>query len=234
LKAIKIDCSDCKNHGKSIFCQLEKSPLLEVSEHKIMNIYKKGQILFHEGNPAFGAYCLSEGKVKLSKTNENGKETLLRIAGPGELVGFQNILANGLSDVTATALEETKICFIDRPFLNGFIQKEASCAMELLSHLAQDMADLQNRVNGFQTKSVSERVAMTLLDLSEKYGVETPQGIRLDITLSREDMASLLGMATETLIRELSIMKDEGSIAQDGKTIIITSKKALSRQAGVV
>ena len=233
MKAPKVDCSKCENHDKSIFCKLEEASLNEISDHKIMNAFKRGQVLFHEGNPAFGVYCISEGKVKLTKTSENGKETMLRIAGPGDLIGFQHIVQNGINDVTATALEETKICFLDRVFLQKLVKEENSCAMELLTHVARDMATLQDRVNGFQSKNVRERVAYMLLDLAERYGSDSKQGRRLGIQLSREDMASMLGVATETLIREISQLRDEGVIDQDGKTLILVDKPSLTKSAGL-
>ncbi len=233
MKAPKVDCSQCDNRDKSIFCQLEQESLSTVSEHKIMNAFKRGQVLFHEGNPAFGVYCISEGKVKLTKTSENGKETMLRIAGPGDLIGFQHIVQNGVNDVTATALEETKICFLDRTFLQNLVKQENSCAMELLAHVAQDMAALQDRVNGFQSKNVRERVAYMLLDLAGRYGSDSKEGRRLGIQLSREDMASMLGVATETLIREISQLREEGVIDQDGKTLILVDTKSLRLSAGL-
>lgn len=233
MKAPKVDCSQCDNRDKSIFCQLEHESLTTVSEHKIMNAFKRGQVLFHEGNPAFGVYCISEGKVKLTKTSENGKETMLRIAGPGDLIGFQHIVQNGVNDVTATALEETKICFLDRTFLQNLVKQENSCAMELLAHVAQDMAALQDRVNGFQSKNVRERVAYMLLDLADRYGSDNQEGRRLGIQLSREEMASMLGIATETLIREISQLREEGVIDQDGKTLILVDTKSLRLSAGL-
>jgi len=233
VKVPKIDCSQCDNRDKSIFCQLEHEALTDVSEHKIMNAFKRGQVLFHEGNPAFGVYCISTGKVKLSKTSENGKETMLRIAGPGDLIGFQHIVQNGVNDLTATALEDTKICFLDRSFLQNLVKEENSCAMELLSHVAQDMAALQDRVKGFQSKNVRERVAYMLVDLADRYGSDSKEGRRLGIQLSREDMASMLGVATETLIREISQLRDEGVIEQDGKTIVLTNAQSLRASAGL-
>ncbi len=227
MKALKVDCSHCENKDKSIFCQLETDSLKQVSDQKVMNSYKRGQVLFHEGNPAFGVYCISTGKVKLTKLSETGKETLLGISGPGDIVGFQHIVKSGMNDVTATALEETKVCFIDREFLNKKVREESSCAMELLSHLAKDVAHMQERMANFTHKNVRERVAYLLVDLANEYGTDTGHGVRLGIQLSRDEMASMLGIASETLIRELSILKDEGVIEQDGKTIVLMKKKKL-------
>lgn len=227
MKATKVDCGQCGNKDKSIFCELEEKGLQSISDQKIMNTYKKGQVLFHEGNPAFGVYCISSGKIKLTKLSESGKEIIISISGPGDIVGSQHIVKAGLNDVTATALEETKICFIDREFMNKTVKAEPSCAMELVSHLTSDALKMHDRMAHFSHKNVRERVAYLLIDLARSYGSETPQGTRLGIQLSREDMAGMLGIASETLIRELSILKEEGVIEQDGKTIILLKKNEL-------
>jgi CRP-like cAMP-binding protein len=79
VKSPKVECSNCANKYKSIFCKLEEASLTDISEHKVMNNFKRGQVLFHEGNPAFGVYCISAGKIKLTKLSEAGKETLIHI-----------------------------------------------------------------------------------------------------------------------------------------------------------
>ncbi len=227
MKSPQIDCSECDNKDKSIFCQLEAGSLQEVSDHKIMNRFKRGQVLFHEGNPAYGVFCISTGKVKLTKMGSGGRESLLQIAGPGDLVGFQHIVKAGLNDVTATALEDTQVCFLDRLYLQQLVKDENSCAMELFGHLARDMAGLQERMSAFQSKSVRERVAFLLVDLNRRFGVADGEARRLIIQLSRDEMAAMLGVATETLIRELSTLKEEGLLEQDGKTILLPDVAAL-------
>jgi CRP-like cAMP-binding protein len=217
MKSPQIDCNQCTSTEKSIFCKLEAEKLNEVSDHKIMNRFKRGQVLFHEGNPAYGAYCISSGKVKLTKIGITGSETLLQIAGPGDLVGFQHIVKSGLNDVTATALEDTQVCFLDRVYLQQVVKENSDCALELFDHVARDMSELQERMAAFQSKSVRERVAFLLLDLSRRFGVSEGKSRRLAIHLSRDEMAAILGVATETLIRELSTLKDEGLLEQDGK-----------------
>ena len=225
MKSPKVECSNCANKYKSIFCKLEEASLTDISEHKVMNNFKRGQVLFHEGNPAFGVYCISSGKIKLTKLSESGKETLIHIAGPGDIVGFQHMLQAGSNDVTATALEESQVCFLDRQFLQKLVKEENSCAMELLGHVARDMTALQERMTGIQSRSVRERVEFLLNELGNRFGTPSADGIRLNVQLSRDEMASMLGMATETLIREISMLKEESFLKQDGKTIILLNKK---------
>lgn len=225
MKSPKVECSKCSNKYKSIFCKLEEQALSDITDHKVMNNFKRGQVLFHEGNPAFGVYCISSGKIKLTKMSEAGKETLIHIAGPGDIVGFQHMLQAGSNDVTATALEESQVCFLDRQFLQKLVQEENSCAMELLGHVARDMTALQERMTGIQSRSVRERVEYLLNELGNRFGTPSSEGIRLNVQLSRDEMASMLGMATETLIREISMLKEENFLKQDGKTIILMKSK---------
>ena len=80
-------CEECPSKGKGIFCELESAALDEVSEHKVTNVFKKGQTLFIEGNPPYGLYCVSRGNIKLSKMSEDGKDSIVRLAGAGDVAG---------------------------------------------------------------------------------------------------------------------------------------------------
>jgi len=229
VKTEKVDCSQCKNKNRSIFCHLEKLDLENLSEHKIMNTFKRGQTLYYQGNPAFGVYCISSGKIKLTRSSDDGKEAILRIAGPGDLIAFQDMLHQSLHEVTATAIEDTQVCFIDRSYIQNLLREKNSCTSELLDQFARELSSMQDRINGLQSKNVRERVAYVLLDLAHRYGVDTQDGLRLGIHLSREEYASMLGIATETFIRELSLLKEEGIIDQEGKAIVILNQNALEQ-----
>lgn len=231
MKPLKTECAKCGNKDKSIFCELEDNSLSDVSNNKVMNGFKRGQVLFHEGNPAFGVYCISSGKVKLTKLSESGKETLINIAGPGDIVGFQHMMKSGINEMTATALEDSHVCFLDFQFFQKMVRAENSCSVELLTHIARDMSALQERMAGLQSRSVRERVEYLLKELAARFGAPDALGTRIGVQLSRDEMASMLGMATETLIRELSMLKEENVIRQDGKAIILVNKKFAQAQA---
>jgi CRP-like cAMP-binding protein len=109
---------------------------------------------------------------------------------------------------------------LDRQFLQKLVKEENSCAMELLGHVARDMTALQERMTGIQSRSVRERVEYLLNELGNRFGIPSADGIRLNVQLSRDEMASMLGMATET-----SMLKEENFLKQDGKTIILLNKK---------
>lgn len=233
MKTTKIDCENCDNHGDSIFCELEDLALREVSDQKIMNKYKKGQTLFHEGNPPYGLYCINSGKIKLTKTSSEGKDSIIRIVSPGEVLGHRSLFSNDNYRATATALEDSDVCFIDKKFIQKLIEQNPSISLELIAQLTKAMGMVEDKVANFYQKNVRERLASLLLEFKDKYGVEEDGHIRLDIKLTREEMASIVGVATETLIRFMSEFKDEGAISQKGKTMFVESEEKLKELGNI-
>ncbi len=222
------DCESCSSKEKGVFCDLEKSDLEEVSDNKVTNFYKKGQTLFFQGNPPFGLYCIGEGKVKVSKIGNDGKESIVRVASDGDVLGHRSLFTEQYYTATATALEDSRICFIDKKFIMKAMQKHPSLSFNLISRLSRDLGSAEQKVASLFQKNVRERLAELILVLKESYGVSNEDGsFTLNIKLTREEMASMIGTASETLIRFMSEFKDDGLITQQGKTIIILDEEAL-------
>lgn len=222
-----LECSNCPSQGKGIFCELESMALQEVSSHKIDNTYKKGQTLFVQGNPPFGMYCISKGNIKVTQVGEDGKESIVRIATAGDVLGHRSIFTDQYYNATATAVDETTVCFIDKKFILKLVQEKPSVACNLIARLGRDLGAAENRISSFYQKNVRERLAELLLLLKQSHGIQEDSRIRLDIKLTREEMASIIGTASETLIRFMTELKQEGFIEQEGKNIFITNEKGL-------
>ncbi|MBL7684426.1 MAG: cyclic nucleotide-binding domain-containing protein, partial [Deltaproteobacteria bacterium] len=110
----KPHCHQCAVRFGGVLCALKEEPLLELDHHKTVNRYKKGQIIFYEGNEPFGLYCINAGRVKLYKSGEEGRNQIVRIAGPGDLLGYRSLFAEEPYQATAEVMEEAEICCIDR------------------------------------------------------------------------------------------------------------------------
>lgn len=227
LKQKSIDCEHCESRGKGIFCELEALSLSNVSERKVMNAYKKGQTIFFQGNPPFGLYCINSGKIKVSKIGNDGKESIIRIASSGDILGHRSLFSNENYSATATVIEDSNICFIDKKFIYKAIQDEPSVALNLIQKLSREMGAAEAKSASMSQKNVRERLAELLLMLRKTYGVVENKRIKLDIKLTREEIASMVGTANETVIRFISEFKDEGLIEQDGKTIYILNEEKL-------
>jgi len=201
--------------------------------YKVMNQYKKGQTLFTEGAPNFGLYCINSGKIKVTKAASEERETILRIVGPGDVIGHQNILTNDKNQNSATMIEDGSVCFIDRKFITELIHKEPSITINLIKKLSAEMTASENRHAAMSNKNVKERLAELLITFKTNYGIKEANRVRLDIKLTREEMASIVGTANETVIRFISEFKDEGILEQEGKTIFLLDERKLIQSANV-
>jgi CRP-like cAMP-binding protein len=201
--------------------------LAQVSDRKVMNVYKKGHTIFFQGNPPFGLYCIKSGKIKISKVGNDGKESIIRIAAEGDVLGHRSLFSEENYTATATVMEDATICFIDKKFIYKAIHDEPSVALNLIQKLSREMGSAEAKSASMSQKNVRERLAELFLMLRKSYGVVEEKRIKLDIKLTREEIASMVGTANETVIRFISEFKDEGLIEQEGKTIYILDESRL-------
>lgn len=227
-------CQNCPSKGQGVFCDLDNPDLDEISQHKVTNTYKKGQTLFVQGNHPFGLYCINSGNIKVTKTGTDGKESIVRIVKGGDVLGHRSLFTSDYYTATATAIEETKVCFIDKKYILRLMQEKPSVSLNIINKLSRDMGAAENKVSSFHQKNVRERLAELLLLLKESHGLKIEgDKYKLDIKLTREEMATMIGTANETLIRFISEFKDEGLIEQEGKVIIICNEERLIDWANV-
>lgn len=228
-----LECTNCAPDTKGIFCGLQPSMLESISQNKITNIYKRGQNLFLQGNPAFGLYCINKGKVKVSKSGPDGRESIVRIASAGDIIGHRAIFSHQNYTATATALEETHICFIHKDLLFETLQASPGFALRIIEKLSREMGEAEERSASMFHKNVRERLAAFFLKMKNEYGIKDNNRTRLDIKLSREEIGSIIGTAPETVIRLIAEFKETGLIAQEGKTLYVVSEKGLREFANL-
>ncbi|MDD0853392.1 Crp/Fnr family transcriptional regulator [Halobacteriovorax sp. GB3] len=221
-------CEHCPSKGQGIFCELKNSELHEISEHKVTNTYKKGQTLFVQGNHPFGIYCINSGNIKVTKTGPDGKESIVRIVKGGDVLGHRSLFTNDYYSATATAIEDSKVCFIDKKYILKVIEEKPSVALNVINKLSRDMGAAESKLTSLHQKNVRERLAELFLLLKETHGEEVSTGrFKLNIKLTREEMATMIGTANETLIRFISEFKDENLIEQEGKVLFVVNEEKL-------
>lgn len=221
-------CASCPSIAKGIFCSLEQAALTEVGQHKVTNVYKKGQTLFVQGNHPFGLFCISSGNIKVTKVGADGKESIVRVASAGDVLGHRSLFTDQYYMATATALEETKVCFLDKKFILKVMQEQPSVSMQVIEKLSTDMGKAESKLSSLHQKNVRERLAELLLLLKESHGeLEEDGRIKINLKLTREEMATMIGTANETLIRFITEFKDAGLIEQEGKIIFIKNEEEL-------
>ncbi|WP_245825653.1 Crp/Fnr family transcriptional regulator [Sediminibacterium ginsengisoli] len=204
----------------------------EIDAEKTCTSYKKGEYIFKEGARPFGIYCVNHGKIKLSKQGDDGKEQIIRLVKPGDPLGYRSLLSGDRYNASAIALENSGVCFIPKDLFMGILQKDSSLTLEMLKLLSDDLKKAEQQITHLAQKPVRERVAEALLFIKETYGFEE-DGQTIAAAFSREDIANIVGTATETTIRLLSELNREGLIQLNGKKIVILDLKKLVRVADI-
>jgi len=226
------NCETCTVKDKSIFCHLQMDELITIDEHKSCIPYKKGQIIFNEGNYPLGVYCINKGKVKLAHAGQDGKEQIVKLAKEGDVLGYRSMLSSERYNASAIALEDTQICFISKEVFFSLLRKNPTLSLEIIRMLALELRLTENRLTDIAQKPVRERMAEALLFLKETYGFEKDNAT-ISVVLSREDIANLVGTATETAIRLLSEFKHDKIVVFVGKKIKILDMDKLVKTANI-
>ena len=219
-------CETCKARVESIFNELSKEDVEKLSLHKGCNFHRAGQILFQEGGYPAGLYCINHGNVKLYKVGRDGKEQIVRLAKDGDVVGYRSLISGTAYNASAEVMNDAAICFIPKSAFLNLIKESSSFNARVMDLLCHDLATAEQRELSLAQRSVKERLAEALLMLREFYGVED-DGKTLKGILTREDLANIVGTATETVIRLLSELNANNTIELDHKKIKILNPSAL-------
>ena len=225
-------CQSCAQRFTSVFCKAKQEFITEINEQKICNIYKKGQTLFNEGSYPFGVYCINDGKVKLSHLGDDGKEQIIRLLRGGDVLGYRALLSGERYSASAIALEDTQVCFRPKELFISVLKNDTGLAFEMMKLLSDELHKAEVKLTHLAQKPIRERLAETLLFIKETYGFEA-DGVTLSVRLSREEIANLVGTATESTIRLLSEFKKDGMVELDGKKIKILRQKELIKTANL-
>nr|AWJ66211.1 transcriptional regulator, Crp/Fnr family [uncultured bacterium] len=220
-------CLRCDLRKRSLFGVLCDNDCNRVDLQKSSLRYKPSEVIYDEGSRPKGVYCVSRGSIKILKTGTEGKEQILKVAKAGALLGYRNIITNEQHANSAIALEETELCFLPRALFVELMANNEDLRSGLMREVCQEYDELADTLTDIAQKPVRERTAATLLMLMDTYGLDSIENSPLDINVSREDMANMVGTATETLIRSLKELKKEGFIETKGRKIKVLNGRGL-------
>lgn len=228
---IPVGCDTCVRLQLSAFKDLSGDELSELSTQKACTFFKKGQIIMSEGTRPSGIFCIHHGKVKLYRMGTEGKEQIIRFAKDGDLLGYRALLSSEQLSASIQALEDTTACFIPKNSLFSFAETNPKFSLNLLKMACHELGEANKMITDLAQKSVRERLAEVLLMLRSIFG-EDEEG-NIDISLTREEMANMVGTATESVIRLLSEFKDDHLIEIKGRKIHVVDKVKLARIGNV-
>ncbi|MBL0127905.1 MAG: response regulator [Flavobacteriales bacterium] len=187
------------------------------------------EVLFHEGDELRGIPYLVKGKARTFKINKDGKELVTGLHAAGEMVGYMGLLENGHALETAETLEECEVATIPREDLLALLYKDRDVSIRFIKMLAHDVKEKEQHLLQLAYASVRQRVAQAILRVHDRYAGSASSG--LGVRISREDLASIVGTATESLIRCITDLKEDGMIASEGRDVVIKDKARLERLA---
>jgi len=219
------NCEQCIMREFNSIKSLSKDEIKLFSEHKDTIDFKKGDTLFTEGNILNGVYCIKEGICKMSRLSENGKEQIVKFVKKGDMLGYRSVLSEEPVTLSVTVLKDLKACYIPKSEIFKAMRTNSEFSMEMTRIICHDLRDANILVTNMAQKHVKERLADTLLFLEESFGTDSDG--YLNILLTREELSSVIGTATESAIRLLSEFKKKGLLGLKGKKIKILNEQEL-------
>lgn len=196
---------------------MQSDQLENIDNHKSSDFYEKGETIFKEGGFARGLFCVKKGKIKLSKMGPSGKEQIIRFAKDGDIMGYNSMLSKSKLSSTAVALEGSIVCFVPANDFFGLIKSDPNFSLKMLELTAKNWNEASRLITDMAQKTTKQRLAEMLLWLKETFGLDEENCI--NVKLSREEIANLVGTATEAVIRLIGELKKEKLISLDGKRI---------------
>lgn len=194
--------------------------------------FNKGEALFEEGKTVDGVYFIESGTAKLYKLGFNRKEQILRFIKEGDIIGYRSLLVDEAYQATAEAMSDLQAIFIPAEVFLHLLEVDSQLSFAMLQKISYELGESSNTVTFLAQKTVRERLAEVLLLLEQKLGTD-PEGF-IKISLTREEIANLIGTATESAIRLISEFKQDNYIEVDGRNIKITNHEKLKKLGHVV
>lgn len=222
-------CEQCIVREFSSLKALNKEELLKIADCKSSYTIKKGEPVFEEGENVNGIFCVKDGVCKLSKLSANGKDQIIKLVSKGELLGQRSMISDEPANLSAIALEDMEVCFIPKSEIMPLFNKNNAFSMNVMRAICGDLKEADDHVVDMAQKTVRERLAETLLHLKETFGTHEDGSLKTQLT--REEIGSMIGTATESCIRLLSDFNKNGLIELKGKKIFLKDIKGLKREA---
>ena len=224
-------CDKCALETGAIFKHLSRDEVDMINFEKEFRQFKRGDVLYNEGSRISGFYCIHSGIIKVFKTGLDGKEQIIRFAKPGDIIAYRSVLSNEVACTSAKVIEDSQVCFIPAEILISLVKSNSTYAHELLKLACHELGEANSFITDIAQKTVRERLAEILLLLVHDFGLDDQN--YLQISLTREELANIVGTATESVIRLLSEFKTDRLVELAGRKIKILDKKGLEKISNV-
>ena len=198
----------CKIKENTLFSDLTDEQLEIFKDAVTTSFYNKKDVIFIEGGQCPGFYVVKSGRVKLLKTSKDGKEQIIKILQPGELIGMETFYNGKRYANTAVAMDDCELCFIEKGAFFRIIEEHPLIAKKIIVALSKELDHAYSKIGSMGLMNARGKMAHLLYTLSKEYGIAEKGRIKLNLSLSRLEIAELLGITQETAIRLLKSFKE--------------------------
>ena len=228
-REIHNDCTDCPLRHDGRFCDLSDATVAALNAAKFSVTYPKGATLFVEGEAPRGAFILCSGRAKLTTSSSEGKTLILRVAGPGEILGVSAAILGKPHEVSAETMEPSQVNFIRHADFLAILRAHPDVCMRAAEQLSEKYQQAQREVRSLGlSQTTSEKLARLILEWSVD-GEQTPRGIRVTVLMTHEEIGQMLGTTRETVTRLLGNFRRKKLIDVSGASIYVTQRDALQQ-----
>ena len=189
--------------------------------------FEKNDIVFQKDDPGQSLFIIETGQVRIYMPGVQGTDLTLTVMGPGEFFGDLSLLDGRPRSASASAIVETILLTIERNDFTSLIRARPDAALAILAEISKRVRETDQMASDLAFLDVSGRLARKLLDLADSNGAERPAGVLLNVALTQEDLANMIGVTRESVNRNLSMFRRLGLIGREGRKIIIRDRSGL-------
>lgn len=226
-EALLPDVSECIGKFKLTFKNVSDSEIEALFADTTIKFHKEGEYIYNEGARIKGCYFLFSGIVKIFQTGVAGKDQIIRFGKEGDIFGFRSVIRNEAACTSVETISDCTLCYIPNTSLMHIITHSPNFAYEMMQIACEELGVANHYIRDIAQKSVKARLAEILLLIASDFGQEEDGTLKLNV--SREDLSNFVGTATETLIRLLSDLKNEGIVEIKGRKIKLLQQDKLQQ-----
>jgi len=214
-----------------LFSALDEHSAAALRESMTSETLKKGEVLFQEADQGDQLYLITDGKIKLSHTSGDGRESLFTVLGPGDMFGELSVFDPGPRTSTAIAVTDVEVLGLKHDVLKPWLTQRPEVAQSLLQALANRLRRNSETMSDLVFADVPGRVAKVLIQLNEKFGANSASGRLVAHDLTQEEIAQLVGASRETVNKALADFVTRGWIRLETRSVLILDVTRLQGRA---
>lgn len=216
------NCFACRWRDQSLWSLLDQEDVRVLDEQKVCRLYQPGQIIFNQGDPCAGVYCVESGAVAIRKRDKHGNSALVRLRHAGEAASCQDFFAGHKFSTGAVAVAPSNVCFIPQATVQSLLGRNPSLGLRFLHRIAEDLRNAEETILQTVSLPIRTRLAHLLLTLKDRYATVDEEGVlTIDLPLGRQDLAANLGTRPETIARTIKALEGDNVAHFSGRVVVV-------------